>query len=173
MLGWTLQSWAALARGSPGESDYVPSQTPALEPREASSRDPALHTHTEDPSKPDQDTLEPDVGTGAGRDLCTSTGVRRSSRVTRPPDRLQVESFQGKTYTPIETACQSVAYTDNLHPVKPRGGGGIYDGRNRCPATAGCTLGQHRCTELPAMLLQHTAGSQCGTVPLQHVAAAH
>ena len=56
--------------------------------------------------------------------------------MAREPDRLRIESFKGKTYTPIETASQSVAYSSHLHPVRPRGGGGIYDDIDRCPGAA-------------------------------------
>ena len=68
----------------------------------------------------------------------SSSGVlRRSSRSTRAPERLQIGSWKGKTYEPIpqpvlenpSTASQSVGYCDHLHPVRPGGGEGIYDSR--------------------------------------------
>ena len=50
---------------------------------------------------------------------------RRSTRASKPPDRLNIESFKGQTYgSENPTACQSV--TNNyLHPVRPGGGEGI------------------------------------------------
>ena len=55
--------------------------------------------------------------------------LRRSSRLSRAPDRLQVETWKGQTYVPQpvsqqdSTACQSIAYSDYLHPFRPGGGG--------------------------------------------------
>ena len=52
-------------------------------------------------------------------------GLRKSTRSSKVPDRLQVTSWKGQTY---DTACQSVGYSDCLHPVSPDGGEGINFG---------------------------------------------
>ena len=78
-------------------------------------------------------TVSDDAETVTGQD----DGLRRSARSRRAPDRLQVQTWKGQTYTPgssseetaaCYTACQSVFYSDCLHPVRPDGGEGINDG---------------------------------------------
>ena len=53
------------------------------------------------------------------------TELRRSMRASKPPDRLNIESFKGQSYSSENlTACQSVA-DNHLLPVRPGGGEGI------------------------------------------------
>jgi hypothetical protein len=67
--------------------------------------------------------------TPSGHDAPVQLEVRRSTRTSRPPIRLQVESFKGQTYEPgPSTASQSVAYNNCLHPVRPVGKEGINGG---------------------------------------------
>ena len=54
---------------------------------------------------------------------------RRSTRVSKPTDRLNIESFKGQSYDSEKlTACQSVT-NNHLHPVRPDGGEGITGAR--------------------------------------------
>ena len=59
--------------------------------------------------------------------------LRRTTRTSKPPDRLQVDSWKGQSYEqgklPVNTtASQSIGNSDYLHPTVPRGGEGINDG---------------------------------------------
>merc|ERR1712087_49914 len=60
----------------------------------------------------------------------TSPTLRRSSRASRPPDRLQ-PGWGTKTYAEavFHTDPSSIAVRDHLHRSDPRGGGGIDESR--------------------------------------------
>ena len=83
----------------------------------------------------DLGTAELGVGQGTPELVENQTGLRRSSRTSKAPVRLQVESWKGQSYDPgpssmserEDTASQSVACGDYLHPVRPDGGEGFHD----------------------------------------------
>ena len=68
-----------------------------LEPSILPAPDLDPHDHAAKPDEHAKDTHYPDISRPAGREACQSSTVRRSSRVTKTPDTLQIESFQGKT----------------------------------------------------------------------------
>ena len=58
--------------------------------------------------------------------------VRRSKRVSKPPDRLSIENWNSKSYDKevsqaSSTTTQSVCHSHDISPVLSLGGGGIND----------------------------------------------
>ena len=127
----------------PASSDLLPVlENPPQQVVQDSTRDNSDDTTNGlDASAP---SAEPDAGIGnplatepdAPGPVQNQLGLRRSTRTSREPVRLQIKSWKGQSYeagsSPMSerdiTAGQSVAYIDCLHPVRPDGGEGIYDG---------------------------------------------
>ena len=110
-----------------------PSQPPhsvAVSPEQVLDKEPLASLETpvivESPLQPVIPTVPDEVVSEepAEQGVLPQTELRRSTRTSKVPDRLQIESFKGQSYEPgPSTASQSVAY--NLHPVRPGGGEGI------------------------------------------------